>query len=63
MTTSANLVKLPQHPVDNKYRPTLDACHEMVGYMSNVAQNQGSVEVICCLVDDHELGEAICTGM
>jgi hypothetical protein len=47
----------------NEYTLTSDACHEVVGHMLNAAQNQGFVGVRCCLVDDHELGEAICTGM
>jgi hypothetical protein len=47
----------------NTSKCTLDACHEMVGYMLNVAQNQGFVEVRYCLADDHQLGEVICTDM
>lgn len=42
---------------------TSDACHEMVGYMLNVAQNQGFVEARYCLEDDHQPGEVICTDM
>jgi len=40
----------------NEFKLTLDACHEMVEHMLNVAQNQGFVEVRWCSTDDQQLG-------